>query len=228
MCHEYSNGLVHKHFGDVKHIFLKALNEHWRSLGSSASELQYLRPSKTQRSAIFGNVSTTLPAVPDVAIHYRCGDNTIGHYGFLPFRAFTALVPKNARQIYVMTESSQRKSRQDQLTRCDAILKHLHLFLLSAFPSATVLLMRGQDIFEDMYRLTYAATTICSVSTFCLWPAIAANGSVHFPVTRLVAKATTPKYGSNFHWITDPPVLSGVRALSMSNDQVIRLLKTTN
>jgi hypothetical protein len=26
-----------------------------------------------------------LPLVPDVAIHYRCGDNIVSHYGFLPF-----------------------------------------------------------------------------------------------------------------------------------------------
>jgi hypothetical protein len=40
------------------------------------------------------SAGTSLPLVPDAAIHYRCGDNFVGHYGFLPFRAFLATIPK--------------------------------------------------------------------------------------------------------------------------------------
>ncbi len=33
-----------------------------------------------------------LPCIPDAAIHYRCGDNVVTHYGFLPFRVSGAMI----------------------------------------------------------------------------------------------------------------------------------------
>jgi hypothetical protein len=55
---------------------------------------------------------------------------------------------------------------------------------MEQFPDAVVVILRGFDLFEDLARLTYAKTTICSVSTFCLWPAISNDNTVYFPLTK--------------------------------------------
>ena len=234
MCHEYESGLLHQYHERVKAMFLKALTAHWVSLPESVTSRLTLEGVDGQLGGgtIVGNMSALhsagpLPVVPDTAIHYRCGDNTVGHYGFLPFRAFKNLIPKDSKFIYIMSESSRRKARPDQRARCDIILKQLYLYVSAEFQNAHVLLMRGQDMFVDMYRLTFANVTICSVSTFCFWLALSSNGSaVHFPVSRLIAKATQPKYGANFHWITTPQIVSGVRSLSMSTEHLIKILKS--
>eukprot|EP01041_Mallomonas_annulata_P011348 gene11348-23755_t len=228
MCHEYENGLVHIHLDQVRSIFLTALESYMNTV--SVPEKTFLVSSTSASATVVGKAHANLPMVPDVAIHYRCGDNTVGHYGFLPFRAFKKLVPAGARLIYVMCEHIHRynPNRPDQKPRCELVLKHLHIYLSAAFPSATVLLLRGQDVFLDLYRLTHAKTTICSVSTFCLWPAIASRHSAYFPVTRLVAKATRPYYGPHFKWITDPPIFHGVKALGVSHEQLVKILSKDN
>mmetsp|Transcript_27708 Transcript_27708/g.27931 ORF Transcript_27708/g.27931 Transcript_27708/m.27931 type:complete len:410 (+) Transcript_27708:433-1662(+) len=224
MCHEYEDGLLHTHLDQVRDIFLTALDAYWRTVSNKTS----LTTSSTAGSSFVGNYTSDLPLVPDVAIHYRCGDNLVGHYGFLPFHAFKKLVPDHARHIYVMCESATRFNprKKDQRIRCEIVLKQLHSYLVGQFPQATVLLLRGQDIVLDLYRLTYAQTTICSVSTFCLWPAISSSTTAYFPVTRLVAKTRTPDYGPHFKWIFDPPIVHGVKALKMSYDTLIKALKS--
>jgi len=51
-----------------------------------------------------------VPLVPDVSIHYRCGDNVVTHYGFLPFKVYSDLIAEGARTIYVMSEHPSRKT----------------------------------------------------------------------------------------------------------------------
>lgn len=202
---------------------MNALNFYWNKL--STSEKINLKLSSNPKASYIGIYNNTLPAIPDVAIHYRCGDNTVGHYGFLPFRAFTQIIQSPVQTIYIMTESSSRKSRDDQRIRCNLLLKSLHTYLVKSFPNTIVLLLRGQDIYTDLYRLTFANITICSVSTFCLYPAIANSNSAYFPVTRLAAKATKPYYGTSFHWVENPPVFHGVKALGISHERLINILK---
>ena len=65
--------------------------------------------------------SNHLPAIPDAAIHYRCGDNVVTHYGFLPFRVYSRYIPKDATFIYVMAESPSRKLNKrdgNQVSMC--------------------------------------------------------------------------------------------------------------
>lgn len=63
-------------------------------------------------------------------------------------------------------------------------------------------------MFLDYARLSRSAITICSASTFCLWPALSNGaGQVYFPLTPLIGGAdtnvTAPNLGSNIHWITE-------------------------
>lgn len=157
----------------------------------------------------------TLPFVPEAAIHYRCGDNLVTHYGFLPFRVYGRYIPVGTSSIYVMAEAPDRKIKSDSNNRCHAIFNALMHYLHKQFPEAQIAVLRGQNIFDDLVRLSYAPTVICSVSTFCLWPAVSASGTIetggssatntagdssngsddkgrrtttYFPVTKLLAK----------------------------------------
>ena len=59
---------------------------------------------------------TFLPIVPDVTIHYRCGDNVdvgramIGH-GLMPFPRLLPLIPRGKRYIYILSDSPVRFSK---------------------------------------------------------------------------------------------------------------------
>jgi hypothetical protein len=64
---------------------------------------------------------------------------------------------------------------------------------------------RGGDLFLDYARIAYSNISICSASTFCLWPALANNiGHSFYPITPLIGKAnekSQPFLGERFHWI---------------------------
>jgi hypothetical protein len=154
-----------------------------------------------------------LPIIPDVAVQYRCGDN-IGfgktRYGLLPFRAITDRIPATARHIYVLADSPLRSRYHAYSSRCSDILLALFKRLQTTFPAAVVAVKRGGDQFLDYARMARANVTICSASTFCLWPALAnPHGQVHFPLTPLVgnsgsnATAKDGIFGPRFHWIKD-------------------------
>lgn len=171
----------------------------------------------------------SLPVIPEVAIHYRCGDNLVTHYGFLPFKTYSDLIPSNASHIYVLAESPDRNPKAHMVSRCAAIFDAFFSYLMAKFPSSTVVVLRGHDIFDDLARLTYANITLCSVSTFCLWPAVSNENAAHFPVTKLIAKESTDfDYGPSFHWMkgSKDHVIRGVEAAFMSNSDLLKLLVT--
>jgi hypothetical protein len=70
-------------------------------------------------------------------------------------------------------------------------------------------------MFLDYARLAFANVTICSVSSYCLWPALANRGQVHFPLSSLVAGADSmelaPNLAPNFHWIDEPKIISSFK-----------------
>lgn len=82
------------------------------------------------------NRNLHLPLIPDVAIHYRCSDNFVGHYGFLPFKAFLDIVPPHASTIYVLAENRDRKNVHKKYLppKCDAIFNAMFSFLKAHFP----------------------------------------------------------------------------------------------
>jgi hypothetical protein len=48
--------------------------------------------------------------------------------------------------------------------------------------------LRTSQIFtiSDIARLMMSNTTVCAASSFCFWPSLAAEGTVHFPLTNLI------------------------------------------
>jgi hypothetical protein len=217
VCHEAKNGLIHANWKVSRDIFAAALNSYWIKRTSFSSRHLEFSPhvhdgggaTIIARNGTVSEMKATdsdhsLPLIPDVAIHYRCGDNFVGHYGFLPFWVIADRMPATAVTIYIMAENPLRKTlaRSRARVMCDALFEGLMSYLAKAFPRATIVLLRGHDIFEDLARLTYAATTICSVSTYCFFPALANNNTAYFPASGLIAEGGEGvMYGPSFNWI---------------------------
>lgn len=233
ICHEWSSGLMHKHMSLASAIFRSAIDKYWESIDNVSKTSFRINTGSLHKMGIgnseitkIANISS-MPVIPDVSIHYRCGDNTVAHYGFLPFRAFKRLISPSARHIYVMAESKGRNSKAHHISRCDAIFDALYIYLTKHFPTATIAITRGNDFYDDLVRLTYSPQTICSISTYCLWPAIANRNEAHFPLTKLIAKEDMSfDYGKSFHWIKDRADSSvfGKHALHMSNKELVKIL----
>eukprot|EP00606_Chrysophyceae_sp_TOSAG23-5_P000548 GSChrysophyteH2.ASY1.ANO1.483.1 assembled CDS len=183
-CHENPNSLIFRvnNSRSIGIAFRTAVDEYWswrtKNFGTalrvriSASANATFRPASGHD---FPRSPEQWPAIPDATIHYRCGDNVVGQYGFLPFVAFATHIPKTAKYIYVVSESPRRKMNKKDgrlglggHLRCQHILASLEHFLHHAFPQSNVAILRGQSMFDDFSRLSYSRTVICSVSTFCL------------------------------------------------------------
>lgn len=263
MCHEWMRGLMH-HNGNMARIgdlFRKAMDawisdrlsvataggkglrdkiigakltkESLRERTSSAAS--YHKVIRSEGSDSF--YAEPLPFIPETAVHYRCGDNLVAHYGFVFFGAIKRVIPHDTKTIYVMAESSTRRAnKKESVLRCDSIFAALGRYLHEHFPAADVVVLRGQDIIDDLARLTYAKTVVCSVSTFCLWPAVASGGAAgsttegtraYYPPTRLIAKGNTSMdYGrSGFTWMQPDEIKLGREAVKMSINRLVTILK---
>lgn len=209
-CHESENSLIHKYPQIARDILSPLVKRHARRMAERPGGLN---TTALWRSSLSPPDSSTpvsghtpghaaLPLIPQVAIHYRCGDNDVGVYGLLAYSSVLRRIPEYATSIYVMTEDEHRKTRPEQRAVCRAVLHSLHKRLSLRFPLAAVLVLRGADIYDDFTRLASAAISICSVSTFCFWAAIGAEGgTVYMPQSKLIAAGTTPNYGSNIVWM---------------------------
>lgn len=203
VCHERPIALWTKRRDIIHPLMWEALNYHKITLKTTRTVI--LESDASNRPP-----GTDLPLIPDVAIHYRCGDNFVGHYGFLPFSAFKSYVPADASTIFVLAEKRSRKTAQKahRAAKCDAIFSELFNYLTSHFPRAAVLIRRGDDLYLDLLRLASARTTICSVSSFCLWPAFVSNHTAYFPATKLIVRHDT-SLDLGFKWISKPEVVLG-------------------
>ena len=215
----------------VRDILRPVFDKRFVTMLESKEVLQQTIRKSSWRSVIrrpFDQDTLQVPLIPDAAIHYRCGDNTVGHYGYLAFPAFKRRIPVNSTTIYVMAERSSRKTNAQRTSQCNAILNGLFEYLEEEFPSSSVFVLRGADMYDDMTRLALAKVTICSVSSFCIWPALSSTTLAYFPITRLIAKATAPTYTKNFKWLDtfpDEVVLPGVKSKRMDNSQILKFLR---
>ena len=129
-----------------------------------------------------------------------------------------------------MAEDRSRKTsgrNRGLALKCDHILTSLQTFLQKEFSAAkAIVLQRGGDINVDYMRLALAPMTICSVSTFCLWPAIANThgGDVHFPTTRLVLNGNS-KFNLGFSWMEPSAVILGAKYATAPVGELMKLLE---
>lgn len=217
-CHERPKALWTKGRDIITSILHNSINHHLTSIADTHTIVR-------QDDLASVPVDSILPLIPDVSIHYRCGDNFIGHYGFLPFSVVTSHIPSDVKYIYVLAENRSRKTttRPHLISHCDAIFNALFRYLSQKFPSSVILIKRGDDLYVDIARLTYAKVTICSVSTFCLWPAMASNGTSYFPKTRLIVAGDT-SIDLGFNWITSPKIIFGQTLEYMSSKDIVKKL----
>ena len=132
----------------------------------------------------------------------------------MPFSGFKTLLPASARTIFVLSENRQRAPhRRDLIKTCDSVLEELFVYLTEIFPEAAVLNRRGDDVFADFARLAYSPVTVCSPSTFCLYPALIHNGTrAYFPLSPLVLAANLTLLqliGPRVDWFERPAVVLG-------------------
>ena len=206
-CHENPRAVWPKSLATVVRPLLQtALAQHRASLS--------LNTTVARGDICTAPPETVLPLTPDAAVHYRCGDNFVGHYGFVPFAAVAQRIPASAKTIYVLAEARGRKTaapaKQHMAGKCDVVLRALHQYLAARFPAAVVLLRRGgDDPYTDLVRLAYAPVTVCSVSTFCLWPALASNNTAYFPITPLILGGTGMPLRQGFVWMAANNVVRG-------------------
>ena len=238
-CHERNDALIVGGIKLVKPLMALALSQqlHYLENNGSNGNSSSTNFSHTSGSGAWTVIDdkhhstvpagTLLPLIPDVAIHYRCGDNFVGYYGFLPFTAFPKYIPQSVRTIFVLAENRNRHStaRQHRGSKCDVILFNLFEYLKKKFPNASVVVRRGDDLYTDMVRLAYAKITVCSVSTFCLWSVIAREkGSpTYIPQSKVLFGGDT-SVDLGFEWVTDPPLLLGKPHDHLPVPRLIQLL----
>lgn len=184
---------------------LQTKDKHHDLLTVNAMDLATKLPSNQQH----------LPLIPEVSIHYRCGDNVQSHaigHGLMPFTSILPLIPKGAASIYVMTEAADRffhsKGIPGYAIYCSSVVQWLFDNITALHPQATVVVKKGGDIIEDLARMALAKTTICSSSTFCFFPAIANKNTVHFPYSELTLNHRHAVVHPAWHWMEDPHLIS--------------------
>jgi hypothetical protein len=169
-----------------------------------------------------------LPEIPDVAVQYRCGDNTQVGYGLLAWTALLKNIPQNTTSIYLMTENPHRQTASAVFEKCNNIIKQLAGYLYLHFSSASVVVLRGGSVIDDMTRLAMAPYTICSPSTFCFWPAVASKTASYYPPSALIfSQKGTLQVTSQFHWMTTPEevIIPGKLLAVTSDTDLIKMLK---
>lgn len=217
------NALIHRNIPVIRDLLSESMQAQWEAIdkkmslvlgyhditwtSNKSSDISGMTTSSTasSRKKHFQNDSDPIfPFLPDVVIHYRCSDNTaVG--GLLPFLTIKQTLMKVRHRIqfvYILSEDTKRsKTVTFQQRRCGVILENLLQYLGSSFTKTSFALLRGHDLFDDLIRLAKTKTIICSASTFCLWPALATNGTAYLPLSNLFSGGKAVDYGSHVRWI---------------------------
>lgn len=227
ICHEDANALWTKGVFLIRPILKNAIRYQYEEIIKTNKHQHTIIRSEDQS---YLPVNQTLPLIPNVAIHYRCSDNFVGPYGFLPFRAFKEILQEqynqgNINTIFVLAETKHRTGKNHQVESCNQIFASLFQYLTTTFPKSNILIRRGDDIYTDFVRLSYANITICSASTFCLYPAIYQGSKAYVPRTNLIVKGNTA-LNLGFHWISNPSIVLGAPYAHGASNQLLNALQS--
>eukprot|EP01038_Epipyxis_sp_PR26KG_P017038 gene17038-23422_t len=204
-CHENVQSVWYKQIDLIRENFQQAMETYIHQTYNTNSLLNHNITVDGKDEITNVNVTSTsvIPFLPDVTIHFRCSD-ILTHqraYGFLNYHIYSYLIPIKSKYIYVVSDSP---SRGDESKLCGELLSHLFDFLRSKFPDSIIYIKRGGNLMVNMIQIMHSQISICSASTFCLWPAIAAKNVVYYPTTELILNATNPYFAWHFHWIVNP------------------------
>lgn len=231
-CHERQFGLWTRGIFLIKPILAQAVKYQYQSFLENPQHKIENFTTIVSTDLFNGPKDKPLPLIPDVAIHYRCGDNFVGHYGFLPFRAIREILKEKYQNneiqtIFILADAKDRKTKHKRhlVQKCDSIFNALFDYMNKHFPKANIVIRRGDNIYLDFIRLSYARITICSVSTFCLWPAVLNGRNAYFPQTKLIVAGNTA-IDLGFNWITNPSYVVAAPYEGSPANQLVSLLST--
>ena len=209
----------------VKKVMHKAALQHAKIFNSTSLN--------SQSDLSSGNAANKqLPVIPDVALQYRCGDNIEqdpNRYGFISFKGISERIPKAAKFIYILSDPPERSAVRATAfnSKCKEIIAAFHDHVVSNFPGAVVVAKRGGDPFLDFARFTLAETTVCSSSTFCLWPALANRNNVFLPISLTMGganKTFQPFLGENIHFLGEPLIGNFTKETSL--EDILKVLRS--
>lgn len=190
-CWEHSNSKWYLHVKLVKNILSSSFEKYFdRNNNTNFKQMMNIAFTTKTVIATMGDGylrNHRYPVVPDVLIHFRCSDivraTSATGYGFLNFNVYLELIPRGTRLVYILSDPVHRGTDG---AICGQLIEALIEFLSVRFPSAEVLAERGGDMIRNFAQIAFANTTICSASTFCLFPALASNGTAYFPRSQLL------------------------------------------
>jgi len=148
------------------------------------------------RSALKADFSKRNIPIPfvDVSIQHRCGDILLkpySEYGFLTYNAYSTLLPISDGERDIVIEATPLKKGEAHFNTdtifiedCGKLLVDLVAFLKELGHNVKVEI--GVDRSLSLARMTFSKLLICASSTFCLWPALAADNS-WFPTGHLTS-----------------------------------------
>ena len=221
----------------AKHILLEGVDIHLHEDKSAVIPMDSSSVTIVMESDLSNRpVGAVLPLIPDVTIHYRCGDIfSNGAMGFLKTSTIVGTIngdptlnQSGIQTIYVLGEHVSRHRNPERQHKCDVLYAGVFNKLKAVYPWAAVVVKRGSSMVSDMIRMTYSRVTVCSTSTFCLWFAIASPKSAYFPYSQLVLyrpnKQDTLKIDIHAKWIENPELITGQTAEHMNADQLSQAL----
>ena len=221
----------------AKHILLEGINIHLHEDKNAVVPMDSNSVTIVMENDLSNRqVGSVLPLIPDVTIHYRCGDIfSNGAMGFLKtstivntINSDSSVNQSNIGTIYVLGEHVSRHRNPDRQHKCDVLYAGVFNKLKSIYPSAAIVVKRGSNMVSDMIRMTYSNVTVCSTSTFCLWFAIASPRRAYFPYSLLVLyranKQDTLNIDIHAKWIENPELITGQSAEHMSAEQLTHSL----
>jgi hypothetical protein len=158
--------------------------------------------------------------IDDAAIHFRCGDVFGGTdkevYGLIKFKEYLDRIPKETtKSIGIHTQPFDvallRGADREQVHDCEEVVLVLVDYLQEVYPNATITIRNTkEDTIPITYaRMTMAAHTITTMSTFGIFPSIGTFGEGYFQKSGRQNKFAReiPSILSNFHAM-DGPILS--------------------
>jgi hypothetical protein len=155
----------------------------------------------------FAKRNMQTPPKSDTVVYIRCGDILQyahhSEYGFLSYSAYKAHVPPESKRITIIASPMKNPRRPtDELHKdeCQTMYDDLRNWLHETFPQAEIELISTESVSQSVYRMVFSEVLICNPSTFCLWPAIAAQGKAFLPKTPLFLGGTTPFLGDHVQW----------------------------
>ena len=186
---------------EMRQIMKNALQNHLSQRQDGIFLQHKSLPLQHDQDYFHVDTNSYLPLIPDVAIHFRCSDNLVHGMGLLSLKTIIERIPKNAKYIYMFSESGYRLVHRELELTSPFVVKGVWEELCRAFPNAYVIAKRGMNVFSTMAILGSANITICSPSTFCFYSTMSRDKLTYFIAGDGKHMDSYTPIHPNFHYI---------------------------